>query len=96
MIPLQFVFYNSLPFIEKRASAGRRLRVWRSPPENPVTGRFSAAEVVVVHRRKIVVYQRICVYHFYRGGDRDNSFRIASEQFVREHSKDGPQAFPSR
>ena len=45
-----------------------------------MTGRLTAAQVVVIHRRQIVMYQGIGVKHFQRRGNRKRRFIIHAEQ----------------
>ena len=48
--------------------------------KSPMTGRLTAAQVVVIHRRQIVMYQGIGVKHFQRRGNRKRRFIIHAEQ----------------
>ena len=61
-----------------------------------MAGRFAAAEVVVIHRRQVVVNQGIGVHHLDGGGGVDcPGARHIEEVGTREH-QEGPEPLAAR
>jgi len=63
--------------------------------EHLVVGRFPSAEVVVVHRGKVVVDQRVGVDHLQRAGGRHHHRGLPPAEFGRHQAEDGPEPFPT-
>src|SRR6185503_17091246 len=61
-----------------------------------MVGGFPAAEVVVVHRRQVVVNQGVGVDQFQRTGDRHQSRRLLPHRFRRGNGQDRTDSLPSR
>ncbi len=59
--------------------------------ERAMTGRSAASQIVVIHRRKIVVDQGIRVNHLQRAGGRQSVFKGAPTGFGREQTEHGPE-----
>jgi hypothetical protein len=59
--------------------------------EGLVSGRLAAAEVVVVHRRQIVMDQRIDVNRFDGGGDPQGALRVDGEEASGGHGQERPE-----
>jgi hypothetical protein len=52
---------------------------------------FSAPQVIVVHRRQIIMHQRVGMQHFHRSGDSDGTGFIHPEQRSAFHHQEGAQ-----
>ena len=59
--------------------------------ERPVAGRSAAPQVVVVHRRQVVVDQRIGVHHLQRTSRRQRRLAVAAARLGRHQAQDRPQ-----
>jgi len=58
-----------------------------------VRGGATAAEVVVVHRREVIVYQRVGVHEFDRAGRGEGGLHFAATRFGGGESENGAKAF---
>ena len=63
--------------------------------KSPMTGRLTAAQVVVIHRRQIVMNQRIAMHHFQSHRDAQRSVFFNTEQISTLHDQKRPQTFPA-
>ena len=57
--------------------------------------RFATPQIVVVHRRQIVMHQRISVHHLHRCGNPRGTGLIDAEQRCAFHHQEGPQPLPA-
>src|SRR5205085_1641084 len=64
--------------------------------KNFVTRRAAAAEIVVIHAREIVVYERIGVDAFDRAGERQRGIDFAAARFRRGEAKNRAEPFAAR
>ena len=62
--------------------------------ERLVAGRPAAPQVVVVHRRQVVVDQRIGVHHLQRTGRRQRRLRLAPARLGRHQAEHRPEPLP--
>ncbi len=60
--------------------------------EGVVNGRLSAAQVVIVHRRQVVMDQRIAVYAFQRGASPHRGVQRAAQHQRRFDNKERAHA----
>ncbi|MEA3173267.1 MAG: hypothetical protein QOF42_678, partial [Gammaproteobacteria bacterium] len=60
--------------------------------EGAMCSRLSTAQIVIVHRRQIVVHQRIGVNQFHGCGRRIQHLRRNVQRFTREVDQQWPQA----
>ena len=58
-----------------------------------VAGRLTAAHIIVIHRRQIVVDQRIAMHHFQRDRDAQSFFLFHAEQLGALQNQKRPQTF---
>ena len=60
--------------------------------EGAMRGGLSTAQIVIVHRRKIIVHQRVGMDQFHRGGRRVQHLRRDVQCFTGEINQQWPQA----
>ncbi len=55
--------------------------------------RLTAPQIIIVHRRQVIVNQGVTVDHFNGGGGRQYLFDCASDRFAGRRHQHGPNAF---